>query len=183
MDLRLQATSDLRHLAELIRARNANEVGITDLIGRPAQVGHIGEYIAARVFDISLEESAARKSIDGHFADGPLAGRSVNVKWYARQEGIIDVTPNALPDSYLVLTGPRSAATSSRGQVRPWIITFVYLFDAQRLLDALEQGGAKTGVATSVKRWLWDEAEIYPNQQNTRLSLSTEQRGLLALFG
>lgn len=100
--------NNLEQLAELIRKRNALEREIKALIGRPAAIGHIGEYIAATVFDIALEESATQKGIDGHFTDGPLKDRTVNIKWYARREGLLDITPDGLPDYYLVLTGPKS---------------------------------------------------------------------------
>ena len=75
---------DLVQLAGLIRRRNQLEQEITALIQRPAQIGHLGEYIAAHIFDIMLEQSAAHKGFDGRFTDGPLQGRTVNVKWYAR---------------------------------------------------------------------------------------------------
>ena len=48
----------LERLADLIRERNANEVAITRIVGRPAQLGHIGEHIASRIFDIELEQDA-----------------------------------------------------------------------------------------------------------------------------
>ena len=134
---------------------------ITALIGRPAGIGHIGEYIASAVFHIALEESASHKSIDGRFSDGPLKERTVNIKWYARQEGVLDITPDALPDYYLVLTGPKSGAMTSRGQARPWIIDNVFLFEAQPLVDELKRGGVKMGLATSVRQHLWTEAEIH----------------------
>ncbi len=95
---------DLTQLADLIKKRNLLEREITALVGRPAEIGHIGEYIASRVFHIALEESASHKSIDGRFRDGPLKDRTVNIKWYARREGLLDITPDALPDCYLVLT-------------------------------------------------------------------------------
>jgi len=143
----------------------------------------MGEYIASHIFEIALEESASRKSIDGCFTKGELAGRSVNIKWYTKQEGLLDVTADALPDFYLVLTGPRSAASSSRGSVRPWVIDAVYLFDARELVSVLRSRGLKVGVATSVRQQLWDEAKIYPHQRNHGLVVSDEQRTLLALFG
>jgi hypothetical protein len=37
---------------------------LSGLVGRPAIVGHIGEFIAARIFGISLAASATQKSID-----------------------------------------------------------------------------------------------------------------------
>jgi hypothetical protein len=39
-----------------------------------------------------------------------------------------------------VLTGPVSAALSSRGGTRPWRIASVYLFDAKQLLSELRAG-------------------------------------------
>lgn len=174
---------ELSRLAELIKTRNAVASDIAAIIGRPAQIGHLGEYIAARIFGIELEESAAHKGSDGRFADGPLAGKTVNIKWYAKLEGLLDINPNAIPDYYLVLTGPRSAAASSRSGVRPWVIEAAFLFDADELVEALHRRGVKVGIATSVARQYWEEAEVYPSQHNLRLSLSPENRNLLALFG
>jgi hypothetical protein len=34
--------------------------------------GHLGEWIAAQVFDIALEASAVAVGIDGRFRSGPL---------------------------------------------------------------------------------------------------------------
>ena len=42
--------------------------------------------------------------------------------------------------------------------------------------------GVKIGVATSVRQYLWDEAEVYPTPKNARLMLSEEQREFLAHF-
>lgn len=170
-------------LAALIKKKNALEREITALIDRPAQIGHIGEYIASCVFHIELEESATYKASDGRFRNGPLRGRTVNIKWYARLESLLDITPNALPDFYLVMTGPKSGAMSSRGRSRPWLIDAVFLFEALPLVDELRRSGVKMGIATSVRQHLWDRAEIYPVQRNSALSLSAEQRQSLALFG
>lgn len=174
---------DLARLAELIGARNAVARDIAGLIGRPAQIGHVGEYIASRVFGIALEESAARKGVDGRFAEGPLVDRSVNVKWYAKQGGVLDLTPEALPDFYLVLAGPRSPAGSSRGTVRLWTIQSVHLFESRELVEPLRARGVKMGTATSVARELWEAAEVYPNQRSPWLAVSDEQRRMLRLFG
>jgi len=114
--------NDLARLADLMKRRNALECEITQLIARPMSIGHIGEFIASRIFNIQLEYSASSKGIDGHFSDGMLKGRSVNVKWYAMREGLLDITPDFLPDYYLVLVGPRSPLMSSRGRTRPWTI-------------------------------------------------------------
>jgi hypothetical protein len=173
---------DLIKLADLLKAHNAIGRVIASLIGRPAGIGHIGEYIAAKIFNISLVGSASTKSIDGYFQDGMLAGRSVNVKWYTKQENLLDMTPDAFPDFYLVLTGPKSKAMSSRGTVRPLVIESVFLFESSVLVAALKTRNRKIGIATSVVQGHWKEAEVYPNQQNTQLILSDEQRQMLALF-
>jgi hypothetical protein len=175
--------NDLRHLADLIKRRNELEREITALIGRPAQIGHLGEYIASRIFNIKLVVSAAHKSIDGSFVDGSLQARTVNIKWYAMREAMLDITPDSLPDYYLVLTGPKSAAMSSRGRARPWTIDGVFLFHASGLVAQLNARGLKLGIATSVAQQLWEEAEIYPNQRCTSLVLSEDRRGQIALFG
>jgi hypothetical protein len=173
---------DLIHLAELIKQRNQTEIEITSLIQRPAQIGHIGEYIASKIFDIQLFESATHKSSDGIINSGVLAGQTVDIKWYAKLECFLDINQKGLPDIYLVLTGPAGAAVSSRGKSRPWLIEGVYLFDALELLEALKFRGVKIGVATSVSKQYWDEAEIYPNPTNKRYIMTENQRNSLALF-
>lgn len=174
---------NLYRLAELIKARNVIDNDIAALIGRPALIGHVGEYIAAAIFEIVLEKSATHKSSDGHFKNGPLAGRTVNIKWLAKRENILDLTPTASPDFYLALTGPKSKAISSLNAIRPWVIESVFLFDTLELIDTLQARGVKLGVATSIISQLWDKAEIHPKQRNSRLTLSDEQRRLLDLFG
>jgi hypothetical protein len=77
--------------------------------------GHIGEWIAAQVFGIELEASAVAAGIDGRFHSGPLQGRTVNIKWYLKREGLPDTTEPAALDYYLVLTGAPAAAVSSHG--------------------------------------------------------------------
>ncbi len=174
--------ADLTRLAELLKEKHLIDEKIASLVGRPAQIGHVGEYIASAIFDIRLEASATAKGIDGHFVTGPLIGRSVNVKWYAKLENLLDLTPAYLPDEYLVLAGPRSTALSSRGVHRPWLIQFAFLFDARVLAQQLSARGSKLGIASSVPRQYWDAAEIYPVQRNNRLLLSDEQRAILSLF-
>jgi hypothetical protein len=174
---------EIHKLAQLIRERNDIGSKISRVIGRPALIGHVGEFIASMIFDIRLEDSASSKSNDGYFQSGLLLGKSVNIKWYGKQESILDITPDSLPDFYLVMTGPKSAALSSRGDIRPWLINQVYLFNADRLVSALSRRGIKIGIATSVRNVYWDEAEIYPRQNNRDLVLSKEQKELLQLFG
>ncbi len=174
---------DLEQLAEQIKRLNGVMDEIAAVIGRPALIGHVGEYIASHIFTIALTESAVEKSIDGHFTHYPLEGRSVEIKWYAKREGVLDLKLQPLPDFYLVMTGPKSVALSSRGATRPWLIDAVYLFDVPELMRALSARGVQLGVATSVHRHLWEEAEIYPRQHNQRLILTDAQRALLKLFG
>ena len=112
-----------------------------------------------------------------------MAARTVNVKWYGKGEGLLDIAAEALPDFYLVMTGPRVAAASSRGATRPWLISHVYLFDAAVLVERLRTRAVKIGIATSVAKELWEAAEIYPASRNELLTLSDEQQGRLALFG
>ena len=75
--------------------------------------GHLGEWIAAQVFDIELEASAVAAGIDGRFRSGPMQGRAVNIKSYLKREGMLNITESNALDYYLVLTGPPSAAVSS----------------------------------------------------------------------
>ncbi len=176
---------DLDQLAKVIRQKNVVDDEIARIIGRPALIGHTGEYIAAKVFNIELEQNAAHKAIDGRFTDGFLDGKTVNIKWYAKQEGILDVSPKAPPpDFYLVMTGLEAAAASSRGMTRPWLISRVFLFDARELLRTLRSRGVNgIGTATSIRREYWEGAEIYPTPHNKQLILSDRQKEMLALFG
>lgn len=186
--------NDLQSLVELLTERNAIDERIARLIGRPSTTGHIGEYIAAKIFDITLVNSASNRSYDGHFSVGELTGRTVNTKFYTKQEGILDLPkdadllPELLPDYYLVLTGAKLAAMSSKGTHRPLVIESIFLFDAQKLVQALKMRinkkgeSVKVGVATSVAKQFWDEAEIYPAQRNNTLVLTSEQKNFLALF-
>ena len=179
----LNEKCQLVNLAELIRERNETSAEIAALIGRPAIFGHVGEYLASSIFDIQLNESASSKGTDGHFRAGPLAGKSVNVKWYGKQESILDITPRCLPDFYLVMTGPKSSAASSRETTRPWLIEHVYLFDAKILVSELSDRKLKVGIATSVRQCYWKDAEIYPHQTNQEYILSEEQKKMLRQFG
>jgi hypothetical protein len=172
----------LAGIAQLLVERNQLDEKISAVIRRPMTSGHLGEWIAAQVFDIALESGANAAAIDGRFASGPLEGRTVNVKWYLRREGVVDMTTSEVLDDYLVFTGPFGSAGSSKGQTRPWCITNVYLFDAHKLRSDLHDRGRQIGVASSVRGGLWTAAEIYPNPANPRLPLTDEQREALSLF-
>jgi hypothetical protein len=77
----------VRRIAELLRDRNSIDAHIAAIMQRPMTSGHLGEWIAAQVFDIELEASAVAAGIDGIFRSGPLGGATVNVKWYLKREG------------------------------------------------------------------------------------------------
>jgi hypothetical protein len=117
--------NQLRAIAMLLRERNAIDAKIASVIGRPMTTGHLGEWIAARIFDIALEESASATAFDGRFNSGVLRGRTVNIKWYLKREGVLDVAQSDALDYYLVMTGPAAPATRSRGGVRPWCLESV----------------------------------------------------------
>lgn len=172
---------ELAQIAGLLHERNRIDARIAEVIHRPMTSGHLGEWIASQVFDIELEQSASAKAFDGRFRTGPLSGKTVNVKWYLKREGILDITDAETLDYYLVMTGPTSTAASSAGSTRPWCIETVYLFDAQRLLAEQHARGVALGVASSVPNRFWVEAESYP-AANPVLPLSPEQAKALSLF-
>jgi hypothetical protein len=174
--------SEITTIAGLLRWRNEIDAAIAKITGRPMASGHLGEWIAAQVFDIALEDSAAAPAFDGRFRSGPLTGKTVNIKWYLKREGLLDMTESAALDYYLVLTGPRAAAVSSRFSVRPWLIDAIYLFDAADLPAQLRAHKVKIGVATSISNSLWDAAEIFPAVGNPRLPVTDAQTSQLRLF-
>ena len=173
---------DLRHLATLLAQRNGLDSAISAIIHRPATSGHLGEFIAAQVFNIELEASASHKSSDGHFREGSLAGRSVDVKFYGKQEGLLAVQEGAQPDYFLVLSEPEAAPSASRGHTQPSLIEHVYLFRGEDLAADIRKRGVKFGVAASIPRANWLAAEVFPTPANPELVLTQEQRQLLALF-
>lgn len=174
---------DLEQLAKIIKRKNTIDDEVSAIVERPALIGHVGEYIASKVFDIKLEESASRKAIDGIFRKGKIAGKTVNIKWYGKLERVLDITLETLPDFYLVFTGPKAVATSSRGLTRPWTIEHVFLFDAYELVRDLQKRNVKIRTATSVASKFWEAAEIYPTQISDNLIVSEEQRKAISLFG
>jgi hypothetical protein len=180
--LRRMTEDDVRKMALLLRERNMIDEKIAAVIQRPMTSGHLGEWIAAQVFDIELEPSAITAAIDGRFRAGPLQGRTVNVKWYLKREGLIDMTEWPALDYYLILAGPASAAMSSRNGCRPWCIEAVYLFDAKELLVEQQTRMVKIGIASSVRAAQWERAEIYPRAINQVFSVSPVQVELLKLF-
>lgn len=174
--------AELAELAALLRERNALDARLGRLLDRPVNTGSIGEWIAARIFNIELAAAANVAGYDGHFTTGVLAGRTVNVKAYTKHESVLDINPSAPLDYYLVLTGPKGAAASSRGTLRPFCIDAVFLFDAHRLHGELGERGVKIGIATSVLSAQWDQAQIYPLANNPELVLNEAQRRQLGMF-
>lgn len=170
-------TRELCELFDLLTARNAIDRLIADRIGRPALTGHIGEFIASRLFDIELNDNAAQAGHDGRFRRGPLAGRTVNIKLYAKHEGILDIDTRHPPDYYLVLAGPTSPPIASRGQTRPLVVEQIFLFETAQLMPSLAR--VKVGVATSVRKDLWAPARIYPDAADARLPVDPAHVKLL----
>jgi len=184
------AAESLTDLARLLQERNLIDKEISKIIDRPMTAGHAGEWIAAQVFDIELESNASMAAYDGRFRREPLADKTVNVKWYLKQDWVLDITTSDALDYYLVMTGWPVTAASKREKTRPWVIESVYLFDARHLLDELRQSNVKIGVATSIRKKQWSAAEIYRNDEEINASprssgpfaVSDQQNALLRLF-
>jgi hypothetical protein len=174
--------SELKQLAELLEKKQLTDLAISKLIGRPAIPGHIGEFIASKIFKINLENSANKEGVDGTFNEGPLAGKTVNIKLYGKQEGILDIVVNNLADYYLILSGPKSKLSSSRGTSRPLVISNVYLFNMQELVAKLKKRLVKIGVATSVATEYWLDAELYPTNRNKEMTLTVDQKDQISRF-
>lgn len=169
----------LRRLAEMVRQKNAADRGVAEIIGRPALSGHFGEFVAAGIFGIELCRSATQEGYDGWFRGGALDGKTVNIKYYTKHDGLLDLKRENGPDYYLVLTGPAAEPEASCGQTRPWVIESVFLFQAAELLERLT---VKIGIATSVRKSLWNDAKIYPCDSSL-LPLEQSQKNMIALFG
>ena len=178
--------NDLEKLATLIGRRNDIDREIAGVLGRPVHVGHLFEFVASQIFDIALNESASQKASDGVFRGGAIAGRTVNVKYTARHQGILNMgtslESDTHPDFYLMLAGPRSAPGSSTNTQAPLCIESVYLFESSSLLNELLARGMRPGIARSIPRIVWEAAMIYPEARNPLLPLVPEQCSALGLF-
>jgi hypothetical protein len=93
--------SPIDRIASLLQERNALDRSIAGLIDRPMTAGHLGEWIAARIFDIELEPSAVAAAIDGRFRSGPLVTAHRQREMYLKREGLLDMTDSAALDHYL----------------------------------------------------------------------------------
>lgn len=175
--------SNLEQLASLLARRNAIDEEIADLIGHPAGKGPVGEWIAQEIFRVKLAKSKIEPGFDGWFTDGGLSGKTVNVKWYGKRAGYLDINPDGVPDYYLVMTGPKPAAVSSRDRTLPWVVTEVFLFDASALVGRLRKIGRRLGIATFVRQHEWERARVYPAAApESPLTLTDAQRMALKLF-
>ncbi len=58
-------TNNLDRLATLLTEMNSIGNRISEITQMPATSGHTGEYIASKIFDIELEESASLKGLAG----------------------------------------------------------------------------------------------------------------------
>jgi hypothetical protein len=170
----------LHRLASLIRKRNEIDLEMAELLGRPATAGNLGEFIAAAIFDIELAATGVNPGHDGVFRSGPLAGKTVNVKLYSEDAGLLDVGPYA-SDYYLVLTGPKPTAGPGPRSL-PRRIDAVYLFDMEALRQGLTARRVGIGIATSVRRDLWQSAQIFPLNPAARFALTRHHVELLRLF-
>jgi hypothetical protein len=171
---------DLLRLAHLLVVRDQLDVQIAEVVGRSARPGDVGEFIAARIFDIELATSATQAGYDGVFRSGPLQGKTVNIKTYGDVLGGMDIGLHPC-DCYLVLTGPpRGGSVGVRHH--PWRITGVYLFEMASLLAVLQERGVKIGIATSLRKGDVEAARIFPQSDRSPLLLSPNQVALLKLF-
>lgn len=168
----------LTALSVLLKRKNEVEREMAAIIGRPLEKGHFGEFVAAQIFGIELCGSATQEGYDGWFRGGALDGKTVNIKYYTKHDGLLDLKRENGPDYYLVLTGPAGEPAASCGRTRPWVIESVFLFQAAELLGRLT---VKIGIATSVRKSLWNDAKIYPCDSSL-LPLEQSQKDLLALF-
>ena len=174
----------LNDLSYLVAQRNEISKKIHDIMSKPAQLGHVGEFIASIVFDIKLESLANNPAFDGTFHYGILKGKTVDIKTYSKHERILDLSEKVLPDYYLVLAGPPPLTPKIKGEDRPWIIDRVHLFEAEVLVTALRERGIKySGRARSIANEYWDKSEIYPNQECGLIVLDQSKRDFLAKFG
>jgi hypothetical protein len=174
---------ELARLAKLVIDLNDANGRIAELIQRPAERGHLGEYIASKIFNIELNQSASHPGFDGIFQSGQLTGKSVDIKFYGKQDRTHNIGLQYLPDYYLIMTGEIAHAAGSRSKKNALVIKHVYLFEAKSLVTHLQAQGVTVGVATSIRKTEWDAAEIYPTQTNLDLLVTEDQRHFLKLFG
>jgi hypothetical protein len=166
----------IERLAALIRTKNEADRQIAEVIGRPATPGNIGEFVASHIFDIALAKSGSQAGYDGTFQAGPFSGKTVNVKAYSLQDSLLDVGAHYC-DYYLVMTGPNALTKDLR-----WGISSIFLFESARLAEELKASDVKIGVATSVRKAVWEAARVFPPREGSPLQLSSAQIELLSML-
>lgn len=180
----------LRRLAALLTARNVLDREMTKIIGKPMEKGNFGEFVAAQIFDIRLNEKATEKGYDGRFTVGeysgaPLKDRKVEIKYYAKCNHDLDLkTGEAKPAFYLVMTGPPKRDNEAKDTPAPWVIESVFLFET----EALERVVVPKTNPVGIKKERWAEAQIYPAHNGDFTNegqefVNDERRAALALFG
>ena len=162
-----------------MKSRNTIDSKLASAIGRTAHINNVGEYIASTVFKIELNESGHSRGFDGRFTYGPLTNSTVDVQWKTRHDGLLNIKPEAIPNYYLVFTGPTTPAPDN---ATPWLIERCFLFNAHDLVVALRERKVQIGTGTSITGPLWERAEIYPVARNNVIVLSDEERRMLFLF-
>ena len=172
---------DLVELARLLDERNEVDSKIARIVGMSARIGDVGEYIAARVFEIKLHESRSAKGSDGIFVGGQFKGRTVNVKFYTDSGNGLDLKPPGSTEFYLVFSGG-GKEMGMKGVSRPLTIDSIYIFDESALMGKLLARGVKIGEPTSLRNEDWDEAELYPRSRSPVYRLIDDQRRMLKLF-
>ena len=174
----------VERLASLMRRRNVIDQEIDGIIGRPVGQGSFGEFVAHSVLGVELHGRSNEEGSDGRFpkvAPDPLKSKLVQVKYYTKNDRMLDIRKNDKVDYYLVITAAQLSKPVSPSDHLPWVIGGVYLFDAAALVRQLKQCGIKIGTGTSVRKEYWEDAEIYP-RANPMFALTPEQRNMLKLF-
>lgn len=163
-------------LSNLIRERNRIEKEVFKITNQSFEIGKIGEFIASEIFNIELNQSFNQAGNDGYFKSGNLKGKRVNIKFYSKFDGKLDMGIEYSPDYYLVLAG-----SSKKEKISPWNIESIYLFNSIELRNELT-GKVKIGTATSVKKVHWEKAMVYPDGKSTELVVDEKIREKIKLF-
>ena len=154
---------------------------IESITGLPFDHGNVAEFLGNQIFNIELAPPK-QKGFDGWFKSGmfngqPLKGKTVNVKWYMREDKYhLDMTKaKPQPDYYLVFKGPKK-------ELLGWYINYVFIFHTETLSDLLDSRDNNVGTSSSVKQGDWGEAQIYPALPNSPMKLNQDQKSKLRIF-
>src|SRR4029077_3259463 len=89
-----------------LRSIGGHPPGVTEFSCQCAPSVWIGEWIAARIFEMSLRPPGTSR-VTTATSRPELRPVKPSMKDYTRLEGMLDINPNAPLDAYLVLTGPK----------------------------------------------------------------------------